>query len=84
MAAAEKYAQGCLDEYEKWCNGECYGYVVGVYRQTDGQLVTEDSCWGYIGYEYAERELREVMRHYVEKYREVAPETLTESEGGEL
>lgn len=58
LAVADKYAQSCLDEYTKWCNGEVYGCVVQVHEE-DGELVNEDSCWGFIGYEYAEETLKE-------------------------
>lgn len=57
-AVADKYAQSVLDEYEKWCNSEVYGCVVQVHEE-DGELVEADSCWGFIGYEYAEEALKE-------------------------
>lgn len=58
---ADKYAQGCLDEYIKWCNGDCYGCVVEVFkRNEDGSWdqVEGDSCWGFIGSEWAEEALK--------------------------
>ena len=39
-----KDAQGFLDEYNEWCNGNCYGYSI---ETEDGEHV--DSCWGFIG-----------------------------------
>ena len=39
-----KDAQGFLDEYNEWCNGNCYGYDI---ETEDGEHV--DSCWGFIG-----------------------------------
>ena len=58
---AEKYAQGCLEEYEKWCNGDCYGCVCEVFECQDGDWVqiSEDACWGFIGYEYAKETLED-------------------------
>ncbi len=43
-----------IDEYSKYVGGECYGYVVE--DATGDQL---DSCWGFIGYEYAQQTARE-------------------------
>ena len=40
-----------VSEYSKWCNGECYGYII-----EDGAGEQLESCWGFIGYEYAEQE----------------------------
>jgi hypothetical protein len=60
--AAKHYAKGVLDEYVKWCNGECYGCVVQTYKLEDDVWVEKgdwDSCWGYIGYEYAEETLKD-------------------------
>lgn len=45
-----------IDEYSKWADGECFGYVI-----TDRNGDDVDSCWGFIGREYAEAEvLREL------------------------
>lgn len=58
---ADKYAQGCLDEYIKWCNGDCYGCVVEVFkRKEDGswEQEKEEACWGFIGSEWAEEALK--------------------------
>lgn len=61
LKVAEKYAQSCLDEYEKWCNGEVYGCVVTVFELSGDvwEEVDEDSCWGFIGSKYAEEALEE-------------------------
>jgi hypothetical protein len=37
-----------VEEYGRYVNGECYGYVV---EDAHGEEL--DSCWGFIGYEYA-------------------------------
>ncbi len=55
------YAKSVLDEYESWCNGDCYGCVVQLYKRVDNVWVAEDdhdSCWGFIG-DYADQALRE-------------------------
>lgn len=67
-AQALKCAEQACDTYTDWCNGECYGHVVGVYDKVDGAQVDEDSCWGYIGDEWAEEALKEAMTFYVKEY----------------
>ena len=59
-----KHAQGALDTYSAWCNGEVYGVVVWVYtRENDdadwGEPDRDSECWGYIGSDYAEQELED-------------------------
>ncbi len=44
-----------LDEYSMWCNGEIYGVVTFV----PGEKDLEDSCWGFVGHEYALEMLKE-------------------------
>jgi len=71
-----KQAQSCCAEYTRWCNGECYGYEIKVYkleRDEDGEPLTdqdyypvarpiwEDSCWGYIGWDYAVESTKEAL-----------------------
>jgi hypothetical protein len=46
-----------VEEYGRYVNGECYGYVV---EDAGGDEL--DSCWGFIGYEYA-REAAEEAAH---------------------
>lgn len=55
-----EYAQGIAEEYTKWANGECYGYVL---HDADGEEL--DSCWGFIGMETAEEEAREAARLHI-------------------
>lgn len=40
-----KDAASTLAEYERWANGECFGWIIN-----DGEA-DEDSCWGYVGAE---------------------------------
>lgn len=58
MADAYKYADGVLENYINWCNGDCYGCVVETFDE-QGEQLEEDSCWGFIGSEYAEQSLKE-------------------------
>ncbi len=50
-AKAEACLRAEIEEYDLYLRGECYGYVI---ETPDGEHV--DSCWGFIGYEYAKEE----------------------------
>lgn len=59
---AVEWAQQACKEYTNWCNGDCYGCVVEVFqRNEDGSWdqVEEESCWGFIGSEWAEEALKD-------------------------
>lgn len=51
-AAVAEWARSAAKEYTAWCNGDCYGVVVATYEM-DGTYIDHDSCWGFIGGEYA-------------------------------
>lgn len=56
------YADAVLKEYEDWCNGNVYGCVVHTYKREEDDWVEvgdHDSCWGFIGDEYAQQALRD-------------------------
>lgn len=71
------------NEYQRWAEGEVYGHIVekDVTRiprdaedRDDPELDDEtrewehvDSCWGYIGREYAEEAAREAFEPYAEE-----------------
>ena len=50
----ERVIQSELDLYNKWCNGEVYGYT--LYDDKGG---IEDSCWGFYDLEHIREELPE-------------------------
>lgn len=70
-----------VNEYNAWARGECYGYVVQKLttwakvdpepegdsdRETrDEWEDTDESCWGFIGYEYAEQEARDALDYVI-------------------
>lgn len=66
----EYMARESLAEYTSWCNGDIYGIVHAVYihMPTHGrehaveddpwECVEDEACWGYIGSEYAETEMK--------------------------
>lgn len=68
-AEAEKAFLSALEEHNRWAEGDCWGYVVehfqkgacGRYHDIEDDL---ESCWGYIGQEWALEELKSVMKHF--------------------
>lgn len=68
-------ANALLDDYSSWCNGYVYGYVVTKFptiahyetakinEGDDGDVV--DSCWQFIGYDYAVSELDSILKQEV-------------------
>ena len=52
--ALHEVAECCISEFDHWQRGECYGVVCVDYDAQGEQLGEDDSCWGYIGTEYAE------------------------------
>jgi len=65
-AAARQEAIRCatsaVEEYNKWLSGDCWGVCIDTFDE-DGEPNDNDSCWGYIGQEYAEEELTLEMEH---------------------
>ena len=70
----EEWAGQACEVYTQWCNGEVFGVVVTAYKakyHDSGELydteedyrfdtpVFDESCWGYLGYQYAEECLRD-------------------------
>ena len=61
---AEEFCRGILEEYNAWLNGDCYGTVVQFFNNTGTtdepvwEQEDSDACWGFIGSEYAEQELK--------------------------
>lgn len=66
---ARRYAEGVLESYSNWCNGEVYG--VSIWKWIDGEFV-EDSrdseCWGFNGYQYAKEELERIFNEEVKNH----------------
>lgn len=57
-----EYAQAVAEEYTKWANGECYGYVI---KDEDG--VALDSCFGFIGYDAVKEAADEAAEFYASR-----------------
>lgn len=62
--AALEMAYSACQVYTDWCNGNCYGVITAVY-DFNGELLEEDSCWGFIGDEDAEDSLEEQVAYLV-------------------
>jgi hypothetical protein len=65
-----------VKEYQAWASGEVYGYVIEKavgWSRLDSKVdirVTweeEESCWGFIGREYAEASAREAFAPYAKE-----------------
>lgn len=61
-AQSLKYCQQFLDSYNDVINGNVYGVVVECFDR-EGNIVRDESCWGYIGSEHAEESLKEVFEY---------------------
>lgn len=53
--------QGEIEEYSKFVNGECYGYVI---EDLDGAKI--DSCWGFIGFDWVQQAAKEAADSHAE------------------
>lgn len=67
----EQIIEGEFREYQAWASGEVYGHVIEKrthWTSEDDQEMDTwehvDSCWGYIGREYAEEAAREAFEGY--------------------
>jgi hypothetical protein len=54
--------RGIVDTYSQWCNGECYGFII---EDQDGEQL--DSCWGYIGADWAMQAGKESADYHADK-----------------
>jgi hypothetical protein len=53
------YAESIAYRYTSWANGECYGYIL---KDSSGSELL--SCWGFIGMDAAEQELKAFAGRY--------------------
>ena len=74
-----------VEEYDRFLTGDCWGYE--IYEMCDDQELIDagwedvegncvDSCWGFLGREYAEESAQEAMDYYVQKDAENPQQTL--------
>lgn len=69
--ALHEIAKNCIDQFDHWQRGECYGVVCVDYDAQGEQIGDEDACFGYIGQEYAEETRDEYLKE-VAKVKEAA------------
>ena len=55
---AANYADGAMEQYTAWCEGDVWGVCVWEYDKATLALLERDECWGYYGSDYAEQELK--------------------------
>jgi hypothetical protein len=60
----EQAARDFLETYTAWCNGWVYGVVHCTY-EADGTFIDHESCWGFIGAEWAISELKDEHAGYL-------------------
>lgn len=58
LAKLAEYLTAEVREYDSFLTGDCYGFVI---EDADGEQL--DSCWGFIGAEYAEQEARDAGKY---------------------
>lgn len=66
----EAALRGEVEEYDRFLRGEVYGYVIERLSTCDhGDVHSDhvDSCWGYIGDEFAISEGRSALNHFTNK-----------------
>lgn len=56
-----KNLAGMVEEYGRWLNGDCFGYVV----TEEGEAKEVDACWGFIGMDYVLGEARGSVKSIV-------------------
>jgi len=55
----EEAARAILSEYTAWCNGETYGIVELTIDPDTGDVLSEDTVYGILGWEVAEQVCKE-------------------------
>ena len=55
-----------LETYSNYINGEVYGYQ--IYKKGDCEYCSDDvhSCWGFIGYEWVQEEVKSQLKYFEE------------------
>ena len=76
MEYMKEQAASACKTYTQWCNGDVYGYSIDIYKlrhHESGEVmdeeddyrfddaVVEDACWGFFGYDEAERALNDCL-----------------------
>ena len=64
--AARELAKQACESYTSWLNGDCYGIVTERFDEK-GEFQDDDSCWGFVGFDYAKQSLEEQFNYEVTK-----------------
>lgn len=60
-AAAREYAHQVLESYNSWLAGDCWGFICYAIDLKTQTIVEKDSCWGFVGQEWAEEALDDAI-----------------------
>lgn len=58
-------ARSILDEYTSWCNGDVWGVCHIVVDADTDEVELDETCWGFIGSEYAQQTLASEHADYM-------------------
>lgn len=64
LAKANESILACFSEYASWLGGDCYGYII-----KDDEDNEYDSCWGFVGHEYATEEAEAALKRVIDEQR---------------
>lgn len=62
-SSARKAALSLIETWNQYMSGDVWGYII---EDDDGKEL--DSCWGYHGREYCEKEAKSMLEYYNKKY----------------
>ena len=62
-SAAIEAAESLVEEWNQYLSGDVWGFVI---ENEDGEHV--ESCWGFYGREWCEREAEEMVKFYASEY----------------
>ena len=62
----EKFLTSEIETYSNYLNGEVYGYVISKKEDCEHSSDDVHSCWGLIGYEWVEEEVKNELKYFEE------------------
>lgn len=70
VEALRKGLMAAVEEYDSYLKGDCYGFTVRTREEGASEWEDEDSCWGFIGLEYAVEAIADHSGFTVEEVKE--------------
>ena len=67
LETVEKCLRGEVETYDQYLTGDVWGYII---EDEDGEHV--DSCWGFYGREYCEKEAQDIRDGMIKQEKEAA------------